>query len=133
MLEKWKAAAKQLKREVQVLALAYNDPRTPWQARVCVAAVVAYALSPIDLIPDFIPVLGYLDDLILVPVGIRFALKLIPPEVIEECRQRVIDEPWQQKPRNWVAAGMIVAVWLLLTAAIVRSVWRLTHTVPVVR
>ena len=84
-----KEKARALKREVRALLLAARDPRTPWYAKWLVAAVVAYALSPIDLIPDFIPVLGQLDDLILVPLGIVIAIRLIPPQVLAECRARV--------------------------------------------
>jgi uncharacterized membrane protein YkvA (DUF1232 family) len=77
-----------LKREVQALVLAARDPRTPWYAKWVVAGVLAYALSPIDLIPDFIPVLGHLDDVVLVPLGVYVAVRLIPPEVLAECRAR---------------------------------------------
>ena len=89
MLEGLKAKARALKREVQALILAARDPRTPWYAKWLVAGVVAYALSPIDLIPDFIPVLGLLDDLIIVPLGIVIAIRLIPAQVLAECRARV--------------------------------------------
>ena len=78
--------ARRLKREVRALYLAYRDPRTPWYGRMLAALVVAYALSPIDLIPDPIPVLGYLDDLILIPLGVALALRMIPREVMAECR-----------------------------------------------
>ena len=82
MIETWKQRARQLKMETYAIYLAYRDPRVPWYARLFAACVVGYAFSPIDLIPDFIPVLGYLDDLIMVPVGIFFALKMIPPPVM---------------------------------------------------
>ena len=85
-LSDWKQAARQLKLEVQALALAYRHPDTPRFARVLTGLVVAYALSPIDLIPDFIPVIGYLDDLILLPLGIMLAIRMIPPEVMDACR-----------------------------------------------
>ncbi len=88
MLDGLKQRARRLKTEVYALYLAYKDPRVPWYARLFAAGVVAYAVSPIDLIPDFIPVIGYLDDLILVPLGIVLALKMIPPEVMAECRER---------------------------------------------
>ena len=84
----WKARALQLKAETYAIYLAYRDPRVPWHARLFAACVVGYAFSPIDLIPDFIPVLGYLDDLILIPLGITLALRMIPPEVMAECRQK---------------------------------------------
>src|SRR5918998_6471079 len=84
----WKQRARQLKRELYALYLAYKDPRVPWYARLFAACVVGYAFSPIDLIPDPIPVLGYLDDLLLVPLGIALAVRLIPPQVLADCRAR---------------------------------------------
>jgi len=87
-LETWKARARRLTREVYALSFAVRDPRVPWYAKVAAACVVAYALSPIDLIPDFIPVLGYLDDLVLVPLGVWLVLRLIPAAVLSECRAR---------------------------------------------
>jgi uncharacterized membrane protein YkvA (DUF1232 family) len=113
IFETWKQKARQLKAEVYALYLAYRDPRVPWFARVFTACVVAYAFSPIDLIPDFIPILGYLDDLILLPLGIKFALSMIPVEVMLESRakaQQIMDEG---KPVNWVAAAFIILIWLL--------------------
>ncbi len=83
-------------------------------ARFLATCVVAYAFSPIDLIPDVIPILGYLDDVIIVPAGIWLVLKPIPPEVVAECRERAESEIMQEKPTNWVAAGIIVAIWVLL-------------------
>ena len=87
MLDSWKARAKALKTEIHALVIASRDARTPWTAKVCVALVVAYALSPIDLIPDFIPVVGYLDDLILLPLGIALAIRLIPAEVMDDAQK----------------------------------------------
>jgi uncharacterized membrane protein YkvA (DUF1232 family) len=84
----WREKARQLKQEVHALALACRDPRVPWYTKVLASAVVAYALSPIDLIPDFIPVLGYLDDIVIVPAGIALAIRLIPADVMTECRVR---------------------------------------------
>lgn len=112
-LDTWKQRARQLKTEVYALYLAYRDPRVPWPARIVAACVVAYAFSPIDLIPDPIPVLGYLDDLVLVPLGIALARRMIPPDVMADCRERARVEI-ANKPVNWVAAGVIIAVWLLL-------------------
>jgi uncharacterized membrane protein YkvA (DUF1232 family) len=88
MKQEWRERARQLKTEVQALRLAYRDPRVPWYAKWILACVVGYALSPIDLIPDFIPVLGYVDDLILVPLGILLAMRMIPKEVLQECREK---------------------------------------------
>lgn len=112
--ERWKQWVRQLKAELYAIYLACKDPRVPWYARAFAACVVGYAFSPIDLIPDFIPVLGYLDDLILVPLGITLTLKMIPPAVMAECRARANEAVRQEKPTNWVAAGVIIAVWLLL-------------------
>lgn len=120
--------ARQLKTETYALYLAYRDPRVPWYAKVVAAAVVAYAFSPIDLVPDFIPVLGYLDDLVLVPLGIALALKMIPHEVLERCRERARAELDQDKaagrPVNWLAAGIIIGLWLVVAALLVVLMWR---------
>lgn len=88
MLENWKQKAKIIKKELYALYLAYKDPRVPWYARVTAIIVVGYAFSPIDLIPDFIPVLGYLDDLILIPLGIALVIKMVPADVLNECREK---------------------------------------------
>ena len=116
----WKEKARTLKRETYAVYLACRDPRVPWYGRLLAACVVAYAFSPIDLIPDFVPVLGYLDDLVLIPLGIAAVLKAIPPEVMAECRDRAAITMAGGKPRNWVAAAVIVAVWILLAAG---AVW----------
>ena len=114
MLEKWKTRARQLKTETYALYLAYKHPGVPWYAKVFSALVVAYLFSPIDLIPDFIPVLGYLDDLVLVPLGILLALKMIPEDVWQECKEDAQQATRQDSPTNWVAAGIIIIIWLLL-------------------
>jgi uncharacterized membrane protein YkvA (DUF1232 family) len=111
MLSRLKQWARVLKTELLALYLAYRDPRVPWYARLLAALVVGYALSPIDLIPDPIPVLGYLDDLILVPLGIWLCLKLIPTEVMTECRSEAEAEP-PRRAKNWWAAGVVLLVWL---------------------
>jgi uncharacterized membrane protein YkvA (DUF1232 family) len=115
----WKRRARQLKEETYTIYLALKDPRTPWYARLFAACVVGYAFSPIDLIPDPIPVLGYLDDLILIPLGLVIALKVIPPSVLAECRDKAQATLEQDRPTNWVAAAVIVAIWLLLAALMV--------------
>lgn len=108
-LRQW---ARGLKTEVHALYLACRDPRVPWYAKAIAVFVVAYALSPIDLIPDFVPVLGYLDDLIIVPLGIWLARRMIPAEVMSECRAAPrLDTRWH-RPRNYAAAAAIVTVWL---------------------
>ena len=104
-VEAWKQRARQLKTETYALYLAYKDPRTPWYARLFAALVVGYAFSPIDLIPDFIPVLGYLDDLILVPLGAALVLRMIPPDVIAESREEAREAMSDGKPTNWAAAA----------------------------
>jgi uncharacterized membrane protein YkvA (DUF1232 family) len=113
-LKAWKQKAKQLKTEVYALYLAGRDPRVPWYAKVLAVCVVAYALSPIDLIPDFIPVLGYVDDLILLPLGIALTLKLIPPSVMTECRERARTTIAQSRRVSWVGGLAIIIVWTLL-------------------
>jgi uncharacterized membrane protein YkvA (DUF1232 family) len=111
-LDTWKARAQQLKIEVYALYLAYRDPRTPWYARIFAAVVVGYAFSPIDLIPDPIPILGYLDDLVLIPLGAFLAVKMIPAEVMLESRAKSRELMAQGKPVNKVAAAVIVLIWV---------------------
>jgi len=118
----WKEKAKQLKDDVYVLYLAFGDRRTPWYAKVLVAVIVAYAVSPIDLIPDFIPVLGYIDDLVLIPAGIYLACKMIPREVLEEYRQKATSAAIFGKSR-WIAATIIILIWLLVIYWIIRIIW----------
>jgi len=111
MLAKLKTKAAELKREICALYLAARDPRTPRCAKVVIVCIVAYALSPIDLIPDPIPVLGYLDDLLLLPLGIWLAIRMIPREVLHECREKAATTS-EELPENRWAAGVIVAFWL---------------------
>jgi uncharacterized membrane protein YkvA (DUF1232 family) len=112
--EGWKATARKLKLEVYALYIASKDRRVPWYARVVAVTVVAYAFSPIDLIPDPIPVLGYLDDLILIPLGIALVMKLIPAEVLQDCREKAVLTMKAGKPRNWAAGGIIILIWVVL-------------------
>jgi len=112
LVEKWKQRARKLKSETYALYLAYRNPKTPWYAKIFAGLVIAYAFSPIDLIPDFIPVLGYIDDLILVPVGILIALRMIPPDVMHECRMQARTDLSQDRPVNWIVALAIVAIWV---------------------
>jgi len=116
LIEKLKQRAESLKAEIYALHLAARDPRTPWYAKLFVALIVAYACSPIDLIPDFIPVLGYLDDLILIPLGIAFALKLIPPHVLVECRAKAHETMRNGKPVSRIAGAIIIIIWLIVAA-----------------
>jgi uncharacterized membrane protein YkvA (DUF1232 family) len=117
--EQWKQQAKRLKVEMYALYLAYRDPRVSWYARIFAACVVAYAFSPIDLIPDMVPILGYLDDLILIPLGIKIALAMIPADVMSESRLTAQELIHQDKPVNWTAAAVIVLIWILLAFILV--------------
>ena len=116
LLEDLKQRAHRLKADVYALYLAARHPGTPWYAKLLVAGIVAYASSPIDLIPDFIPVLGYLDDLILIPLGIAMAVKMIPPPVLAECRQRAMEVISSGKPVSRIAAVVILVIWIVLAA-----------------
>ena len=111
MIQRLRTWARALKRSIAVLALAARDPAVPLAAKLLAGAVAAYALSPIDLIPDFIPVLGLLDDLLLLPAGIWLALRMIPPEVLADLRMRA--EAQAQLPRSRFAALVIVGLWVL--------------------
>ena len=113
-IQTWKRRARELKIETYALYLAYKDPRVPWYAKIFAACVVGYAFSPIDLIPDPIPILGYLDDLILIPLGILAAVRMIPPQVMTECRARSHEVMNQGKPVNRAAAAIIIGIWLVL-------------------
>jgi uncharacterized membrane protein YkvA (DUF1232 family) len=123
-LEAWKDRARRLRVEVYTLYVACRDPRVPWYAKALAAAVAGYALSPIDLIPDFIPVLGYLDDLVIVPLGILLVRRMIPAEILADCRIRAQAIIRQGKPVTRTAAVFIVVLWLLLAAACIGLVIR---------
>src|ERR1700742_3210623 len=111
-----KAWARRLVRDVHAVYLAARDPRVPWYARILAIAIAGYALSPIDLIPDFIPVVGYLDDLIIVPLGIWLVVSLIPSDVMAECRAKAIEAG--QRPRSRTAAIVIIAIWIVAAAVL---------------
>jgi len=115
-LAELKQRSRRLKAETFALYLAARDPGTPWYAKLLVAGIVSYAFSPIDLIPDFVPVLGYLDDLILIPRGIALAIRLVPHSVLAECRARAQETIQNGKPVSRVAGAIIVVIWLLLAA-----------------
>ena len=119
MLERVKRWARALKRDVHAVWLAARHPRTPRGAKLLALAVAAYALSPIDLIPDFIPVLGYLDDLLIVPLGILLVTRMMPPDVLAECRAAV--DAAGRHPRSLAGAAAIVALWL--AAAVLLAWW----------
>jgi uncharacterized membrane protein YkvA (DUF1232 family) len=114
IIQKLKKYAKALKKDIRAVYLAYKRPDVSWYAKVLAALVVGYALSPIDLIPDFIPVLGYLDDLLLIPAGIYLVVKLIPAAVMEECRLQAEEAFRGGKPKNWIAAAVIIILWILI-------------------
>jgi uncharacterized membrane protein YkvA (DUF1232 family) len=120
LLDRLKARAAVLKRETLALYLAARDPRTPWYAKLLAAAIVAYALSPVDLIPDFIPVLGYLDELVLIPAGIALVLKLVPKEVMADAQARAGDVLGRAKKTAVWAGVVIVALWALVAWVVIR-------------
>ena len=113
MFSRWKEKAKKLKQEIYALYLAYKDPRVSWYAKIFIVIIVGYAVSPIDLIPDFIPVIGYLDDLILLPLGIVLAIKMIPREVMEECRKESA-KGIKDKKIAVIGLIIIISIWVAL-------------------
>lgn len=114
--------ARPIKRDVHALYLAARDPRTPWYAKAVAIAVAGYALSPIDLIPDFIPVIGYLDDLIIVPLGILLAVRLIPVDIMAEHRATAATAA--EKPTSRIAAALIIGVWIVALVIGAAFAWR---------
>lgn len=121
MLKKVKLKAKTIKEDLVTIWFAYKDKRTPWYAKTLAVVVLAYAFSPVDLIPDFIPVLGYLDDLILIPVGIILVLKLVPEEVVEDSRKKAANSHLKKK-KNWIAGSIIIALWILIIFLIFKKI-----------
>ena len=115
-LEAWKRRARQLSAQTYALYLAYRHPRTPWYAKVFAALVVGYVFSPIDPIPDFIPGVGLLDEMVVVPIGVLIAAKMIPRQVMEECQEKAHEVAEGEKPVSRAAAVIVVAVWLLCVA-----------------
>ena len=114
VIEHREQKASTLKQEIHALCIACKDPRTPWYAKALAGCIIAYALSPIDLIPDFVPILGYVDELILLPVGIAAVKKMIPPVVLAECRLKAKEASIQGKGKGWMVGGTIVAIWIIL-------------------
>ena len=119
-LREW---AKELKKQTLVVYFAARDPRTPWLARLLALGIAAYALSPIDLIPDFIPILGYLDDLIIVPLGVMLVLRMVPAEVVAASRAKAAETA--NRPTSAAMAAVIVAIWLIAIVAVGLWVWQL--------
>jgi uncharacterized membrane protein YkvA (DUF1232 family) len=114
--EAWKRRARQLSAQTYALYLAYSHPRTPWYAKVFAVLVVGYVFSPIDPIPDFIPGVGLLDEMVVVPIGVLIAAKMIPQQVMEECQEKAREVAEGEKPVSRVAAVVVVAVWVLCVA-----------------
>ena len=133
MLKWWEERKRRLEIEVRALYLAGKDPRTPWHAKALVGLVVAYALSPIDLIPDFIPFIGLIDDLVVVPLGVIVARRMIPAEVMAECRSRAEADVALSSRRSWVWMWVvvIVAIWLLVAlGAVALALWLMSARSP---
>jgi uncharacterized membrane protein YkvA (DUF1232 family) len=122
LLEKLRSRARALKKEVFAVYFAARDPRTPWYAKALVLLIVAYSLSPIDLIPDFIPILGYLDDLIIVPAGIALAIRLIPAQVMVEAREQAANSSVARSV-GYVGLGIILLVWIILLIGVLRLIY----------
>ena len=118
----WRERVRSLKRDVVAIAFAVRDPRVPWYAKAVGACVVAYALSPIDLIPDFVPVLGYLDDLVLVPLGLLLVLHLIPADIMAE--HRVAAATVVKRPVSRAGAVVVIVIWVLAAALLASLVGR---------
>jgi uncharacterized membrane protein YkvA (DUF1232 family) len=115
-IERAKTWARRIGRDLDALRLAAADPRVPWYAKALAIGVVAYALSPIDLIPDFVPVLGLLDDLVIVPLGILLVLRLVPPAVMAELRAAASQRKASAPRARWFAAAAIAVVWITAAA-----------------
>lgn len=122
MVDRLKTWARVIKRDVHALYLAARDPRVPWYAKALAILVAGYALSPIDLIPDFIPVLGYLDDVILLPLGILLVIRLIPPEIMAEHRE--LAAAAQDRPVSRAAAAVVIGLWVAGVAVLGWLAWR---------
>jgi uncharacterized membrane protein YkvA (DUF1232 family) len=116
MINKLKLKAKKLKKEIGALYLAAKRRDLPWYTKLVIILVVAYAVSPIDLIPDFIPVVGYLDDLILLPMGIALAIKLIPRDIMNECREASENIFKEGSPNKWFVGAIIILIWVIILA-----------------
>jgi uncharacterized membrane protein YkvA (DUF1232 family) len=125
MFKKIKAWAKNLKRQIFTLYYACKDKRVPLYAKVFTACVVAYAFSPIDLIPDFIPILGYLDEVIILPLGIMLALKMIPKNVLSDCEVKAEELMKNGKPKNWIVGSIIVLIWGVIAVWAVMKIYQL--------
>jgi uncharacterized membrane protein YkvA (DUF1232 family) len=128
MLDRLRARARALKQEAFAIYLAARDPRTPWYAKALVFFVVAHTFSPIDLIPDFIPILGYLDDLIITPGGLWLAVRLIPPEVLAEARVTAATRSFDRRV-GYIGMVLIIIVWIVVLVGIVYFILRYTKRI----
>ena len=124
MLDRLKKHALSLKKDAYALYIAARDPRVPWYAKAFMGLVLAYAFSPIDLTPDFVPVLGYLDDLVIIPLGIALALKMIPAQVMIDARQQVEDRMQKGEPVSRTGAVIVIVIWLVLLAFVIGLIVR---------
>jgi uncharacterized membrane protein YkvA (DUF1232 family) len=113
-MQSLKQKLKKFKRETYAIYLASKHPDVPWYARALAVCIAAYAFSPIDLIPDVIPIIGFLDDLILVPLGILLVTRMIPPDVLAECRQKSEEAMREKHTKNWIMAAVIISIWVIL-------------------
>jgi len=120
-IESLKVKAKSMKKQLSAVYYAYQDKRVGWLPKLLIGVAITYALSPIDLIPDFIPVLGYLDDLIIVPAVLGLAIKLIPNEVMEEAKKRADEEPINLK-KNWTFGILFIAIWVIVLIVIIKAI-----------
>ncbi|WP_053363538.1 DUF1232 domain-containing protein [Bacillus sp. FJAT-27251] len=125
MFDKIKSWAKKLKQQIFILYYACKDDRVPWYVKAFTGFVVAYAFSPIDLIPDFIPILGYLDDVILLPLGILLALKMIPKDVLSDCEMKAEIMMRNGRPKNWIGGFIIIFIWVLIAVLAVIKIYPL--------
>jgi uncharacterized membrane protein YkvA (DUF1232 family) len=121
VIERLKSWARRVRRDVVALCIAARDPRVAWYAKLAAAAVAAYALSPIDLIPDFVPILGYLDDLVIVPLGILLAARLVQPALMADFRAEASRRA--ARPRSMAGAAVIVALWVAAAGALLWAFW----------
>jgi uncharacterized membrane protein YkvA (DUF1232 family) len=120
---KIKAKAKELKFNVAALSIAYKRKDVPFYAKIAIIITIGYALSPIDLIPDFIPILGYVDDIIIIPLLVILSLKLIPKEIFEECKEEAKDLWKNSKPKKWYYGIPIIIIWLLIVFIIIKNIF----------
>lgn len=124
----WQNWVNELKKQIYAVYLASRNPRVPWLAKLIVVIIVAYALSPVDLIPDFIPLIGYLDDLLLLPLGIWLAIRLIPNNVWQACLAQA-EKKTLKLPHNRFAAVMIISIWLLTIIIVIQWIFPSSHDV----